>query len=136
MGTRDYDNPLVAGFGTATAEAPPLPAQQHLDATDGEKVAPVVSTQEYGSGKIHQVASDGEHVGSGAAGADEDDYDSPEDAVAERAYNARGVTVDHLKAEIDARNEERDEDSQISKDGKKADLIAALQADDTANDAE
>lgn len=40
--------------------------------------------------------------------------------------------VDELKAEIDSRNEGRDEADQIVPDGtKKADLITALEADDT-----
>lgn len=40
------------------------------------------------------------------------------------------MTVAQLKEEIDARNEERDSDSQLSKSGAKADLIAELEADD------
>lgn len=42
-------------------------------------------------------------------------------------------TVKELRAEIDARNTDRDEDDQIVPDGKnKPDLVAALQADDEA----
>lgn len=41
-------------------------------------------------------------------------------------------TVDELKAEIDRRNEGREEDAKLSKDGKKADLVATLAADDAA----
>lgn len=38
--------------------------------------------------------------------------------------------VKELEAEIDARNEGRDEDELISKSGNKPDLVAALEADD------
>lgn len=41
-------------------------------------------------------------------------------------------TVDELKAEIDRRNEDREDDAKLSKDGKKADLVATLAADDAA----
>jgi len=47
---------------------------------------------------------------------------------AESAYT--GQKVDDLKAEIDRRNEGREEADLIPSDGKKADLIAALEADD------
>lgn len=43
------------------------------------------------------------------------------------------LTVGQLKAEIVSRNEGRDEADQLSTDGKKADLIATLEADDAAN---
>jgi len=133
--TLDYDNPQVAGFGTATAENPPFPAQQHLDAWDGEKGATVV-VQEGGSGKMHAIAPDGEHVDHpGDDGDDEPDGEvEPEDAVAERNYEAKGVTKAHLEDEIDRRNETRAPEAQISKSGNKADLIAALKADDEATD--
>lgn len=39
-------------------------------------------------------------------------------------------TVAALRAEIKARNEGRDDESRVSADGNKADLIAALDADD------
>ena len=41
-----------------------------------------------------------------------------------------GLKVDELKAEIERRNEGRDDADLLSSDGKKADLIAALEADD------
>lgn len=41
-----------------------------------------------------------------------------------------GQTVADLRAEIDRRNEGREEADRIPTDGKKADLVAALQADD------
>lgn len=40
------------------------------------------------------------------------------------------ATVAALKAEIERRNHDRDEDDQISTQGNKPDLIAALEADD------
>ena len=40
------------------------------------------------------------------------------------------MTVDQLKDEIDRRNEGRDDDAMLSKTGNKADLAAALEADD------
>lgn len=63
-------------------------------------------------------------------------------ALGYRAEGSSGATkdtgyddlkVDELKAEIDSRNDGRDEGDLISTDGKKADLIAALEADDAAN---
>lgn len=137
MSETKYDNPLVAGFGTATADEPPLPAQQHLDAVDGEKVAPVVRVQE-NTGAIHDLDAGGEesdkeplgggplHTGEGSG----DGAASPEDLVAEGDYEAKGVTKEHLEDEIDARNEGRDEADKISKSGNKSDLIARLREDD------
>jgi hypothetical protein len=40
------------------------------------------------------------------------------------------MKVDELKAEIESRNEGRDDADLLSTDGKKADLIATLEADD------
>lgn len=45
-------------------------------------------------------------------------------------------TVTELKEEIDNRNVDRADDAKISSDGKKADLVAALEADDEAHPAE
>jgi hypothetical protein len=45
------------------------------------------------------------------------------------------LTVAELRAEIERRNEGRDEDSQISTAGRKADLVEALKADDAASEA-
>lgn len=126
MSAKDFDNPRVAGFGTATAEEPPLPAQQHLDATDGEKVNGTLSVQEYGSGKVHEVAADGSHTGSGG------DDEEVAQAIEDGDYEAKGVTKAHLEDEIDRRNEGRDDADKISKSGNKGDLVKALQADDGA----
>lgn len=41
------------------------------------------------------------------------------------------MTVAELKAEIDRRNEGREDDAKLSKSGSKDDLIAALEADDS-----
>ncbi len=43
-----------------------------------------------------------------------------------------GLKVDELKAEIEKRNEDRDDDAKLSAEGKKADLVAVLEADDAA----
>jgi hypothetical protein len=43
------------------------------------------------------------------------------------------MKVDDLKAEIESRNDGRDEADQLSTEGKKADLIAVLEADDADN---
>ena len=51
---------------------------------------------------------------------------------ANAAPKAKEPTVAELRAEIDRRNEGRDEADQLSTDGKKADLIATLEADDAA----
>ena len=40
------------------------------------------------------------------------------------------MTVDELKDEIRSRNEDRDDDTRLALTGTKADLIAALEADD------
>lgn len=45
-----------------------------------------------------------------------------------------GLKVDELKAEIASRNEGRDEGDLISDDGRKADLVAALELDDEARE--
>lgn len=124
--TEKWDNPRVAGFGTATAEDPPLPAQQHLDATGGEKQASI-DVQEGGTGRVHRVSASGEHEDDGG----EDDGEGA-DLVADGDYEAKGVTKAHLEAEIDRRNEGRDEADKISKTGNKGELIKALQADDAA----
>lgn len=61
----------------------------------------------------------------------ESDDQNEEDGEEEIDYN--DLKVDELNAEIDARNEEKDEDEQIvPESSKKADLIAALVADDEA----
>lgn len=46
------------------------------------------------------------------------------------------MNAKELKAEIDRRNEGRDDDAKLSKSGKNADLLAALKADDAAADAD
>lgn len=43
------------------------------------------------------------------------------------------MTVPDMKAEIGRRNDGRDEAGRVSVDGKKADLVAALVADDAGN---
>ena len=58
---------------------------------------------------------------------DEAESDAPE---AEPVTDYEAMTVVSLKAEIKARNEARDEADQVPADGNKADLIAALEADD------
>lgn len=62
---------------------------------------------------------------------DNDDEDSEEDSDDEDEESYESLTVAELKELIETRNEERDEDDQIEPAGtKKADLIAALEADD------
>ena len=53
--------------------------------------------------------------------------DAGEDPASE-GYESK--TVADLRVEINARNETRDDESRVSGDGNKADLIAALEADD------
>ena len=63
----------------------------------------------------------------------DDDKDAKaEAAIADRDYEAKGVLVKHLQAEIDRRNEDRDEDDQIPRTGTKDDLVDALKADDAS----
>lgn len=55
----------------------------------------------------------------------------------EGEFSYEDLTVDQLKEEIALRNSEYDEDEQIVPDGtKKAELIAALEADDDSNEDE
>lgn len=58
----------------------------------------------------------------------------PYDGSADEAAGAyAGLKVDELKAEIEHRNESREDDAKISAEGKKADLIAALESDDAVS---
>lgn len=54
--------------------------------------------------------------------------DADDDNDAEDGYES--MTVADLRAEIESRNEGREEADLIPSDGKKADLVAALDADD------
>ncbi|HKY59205.1 MAG TPA: SAP domain-containing protein [Aeromicrobium sp.] len=54
-----------------------------------------------------------------------------ESEVAE-AEGYAAMKVADLKAEIESRNEDRDEESLLSAEGKKADLVATLEADDAS----
>ena len=79
-----------------------------------------------------------QHAVSGVTVSVGDDHPALNDsewvAVGSGADSAQGYSaqkVDELKAEIDRRNEGREEADLISSDGKKADLIAALEADDS-----
>lgn len=48
----------------------------------------------------------------------------------EEAGDYGSMTVAALKAEVDRRNEERDEDNQLDRPSKKSELIEVLEADD------
>lgn len=63
------------------------------------------------------------------SGAGEDEAD-PESSGSGNSY--AGLKVDELKAEIESRNVDREDDAKLSTEGKKADLIAVLEADDQA----
>ena len=52
------------------------------------------------------------------------------DATEPEGYGA--MTVPNLKAEIERRNDGRDQADRLPAEGRKADLIAVLEADDTA----
>lgn len=58
-----------------------------------------------------------------------DDIDGGED---DTTKGYADLKVDELKAVIERRNEGRDADSLLSTEGKKADLVAVLEADDAA----
>jgi hypothetical protein len=47
-----------------------------------------------------------------------------------QAEGYEALTVDELKDEIRARNENRDDDTRLALTGNKAELVAALEADD------
>lgn len=67
---------------------------------------------------------------------DDDDEEEEDDGILRPPYDREGVTNDMLRAEIVRRNEDRDEDDQLSVSGKKDDLIAILESDDEDNDEE
>jgi len=60
----------------------------------------------------------------------------PEGEVEAAAEGYDALTVDELKAELATRNEGREEADLLSVKGRKADLIATLEADDAAADDE
>lgn len=70
---------------------------------------------------------------SGASDEDENEDDSSDEGL-EPPYDREGITNDMLRAEIARRNEDRDEDDQLSLSGKKEDLIATLEEDDDEED--
>ena len=90
----------------------------------------------------HVVLSPGDEVPDWAAeqitnpDAVDDDAPAPEASDTEPAdgpvspANYESLTVVELRARIKARNEGRDDASRVPGDGNKADLIAALEADD------
>jgi hypothetical protein len=78
------------------------------------------------SGAVVEVA-DEKVAGLGSSWVPADGEKSP---APESRYE--GQKVDDLKAEIERRNQGRDEADLLSADGKKADLVAALEADDAA----
>ncbi|MCX5119220.1 SAP domain-containing protein [Micromonospora sp. NBC_00362] len=57
-------------------------------------------------------------------------YTGSDSAPAAEGYEA--LTVPKLKAEIERRNADRDEADRVSSEGRKPDLVAALEADDKA----
>ena len=60
----------------------------------------------------------------------EQEAEEDDDDVLRPPYDAEGITNDDLRAEIVRRNEDRDEDDQLSLAGNKAALIATLEEDD------
>lgn len=68
-------------------------------------------------------------VDDGLVGALGSDWESADAAPASEGYSS--LKVDELKAEIERRNEGRGDADLLAADGKKADLIAALEADDS-----
>ena len=77
------------------------------------KTGVVVNTDD---AKVVRLGRGWEPDGGGTTGSDAEGYDA--------------LTVDQLKDEIRARNENRDDDARIALTGAKADLVAALEADD------
>jgi hypothetical protein len=63
-----------------------------------------------------ELYGDWESVGGSSAGSEAEGYEA--------------LTVDELKDEIRSRNEDRDDETRLALSGSKADLIAALEADD------
>lgn len=108
------DNPIAVGFGTATAEEPPFPAQQHLDAIGGRENL-VYHDASLGEGGQVEYGGDGDDAGLPAS------YDE--------------WSHKQLQAEIDERNTERDADGQINRNGSKVDLAGRLREDDEAHQA-
>jgi hypothetical protein len=92
--------------------------------------------QRYGDGEIRR---EGNKYRLFTNGKSSKDYASVAELVKDNPLNGEGetvdgyeaMTVDELKAEINRRNEGREEADQLSTAGKKADLIATLEADDS-----
>lgn len=95
------------------------------EAHPSSNVGPVIDPNASAEDQLKNQPNTG--TATGTLGAVEE---RPEDGYTEDDYASWKVA--DLKAEIDERNEERDDDHQISSEGKKADLVAALVADDEA----
>lgn len=71
-------------------------------------------------------------AGDGLEGSEQEKDAAAAEAVSNGDYEAKGVLVKHLQAEIDRRNEDRDEDDHIPRTGTKDDLIDRLKTDDAS----
>jgi hypothetical protein len=111
----------------------------------GEDSAPVAQTTPAGVSGVSvgggsPLATDPSHgrfapaepalqTGDGLKEGDDKDLAAAE-AISNGDYDAKGVTVAHLQAEIDRRNEDRDEDDELPRSGTKQELIDRLTEDD------
>lgn len=97
--------------------------QAEIDAK-GFAPPPVAKAKKAKKGKSKSKAK-GQGASDGDSGSGSD-----EDGDGESSEEYAGMTVAVLRAEIDRRNDGRDEDQKISRAGNKPDLVAALTADD------
>lgn len=118
--TEGFKNKLVAGFGTATADEPPYPAQEHLDCTDGDKIGNVETRVEPNvtAGKAHGVNP--ESQGNQNPADPDPDADSQADAHGNIAEVLAWVGDDKDKAQ-------RALDSENAKSDARSTLVADLE---------
>lgn len=134
------DEEVVVQAGGGAAHEPEVVVEESVLVAPGDDagataralLAAVDASEDY---TVRDVEwSDGNFVvpvGLAAAADVPEDEDDEDDADEDDSYDK--WTVAQLKTEIDARNEGRNDDVTLSADGKKADLIATLEADDDAS---
>lgn len=123
---------------TATVTVSVTDSQEFRDyvAQVGAHVAELESRNEELEQQVADLNAELEAVRSAAASSGDGDDSAPDGAdgstvAPEASYG--DLDLDGLKAEIDRRNEKRDEGSKLSKRGGKDTLVAALVADDEQN---
>lgn len=122
-------------LGTVAEEVTVYPAegkmaetsQALLDAAESLELNPNVVMVSDGNFVVPKEVADAATLPEG------DTIDEADDEANDGDESYTSWKVAELETEIDARNEGREDDAKISKTGNKADLVAALEADDEAN---